>query len=88
MESHFKIGNSKSKEVVNSEELHFTEIQKELTGWKIPTVPTNAIYKEGKFSIKTDYAIKNCRTSLTNCRWNAIFSSSLKRCYNKTPKEI
>ena len=58
MDSHFKSSTSNSKEVVNSEELHFTQIQKELMDWKIPKVPTNTIYKEGRLSIMTDYAIK------------------------------
>ena len=46
----FRSSNPNSKEVVNSEDLHFTQIQKQLTDWKTPKVPTNAIYREGKFS--------------------------------------
>ena len=58
MDSHFKSSTFNSKEVVNLEEFHFTQIQKELTDWKIPKVPTNTIYKEGRFSLITNYSIK------------------------------
>ena len=58
MDSHFKSSTSNSKEVVNLKEIYFTQIQKELTDWKIPKVLTNTIYKEGRFSIITNYSIK------------------------------
>lgn len=47
-----------SEQIVNSKEITFANIQKDLNDWKIPTVPTNVIYKHGRFSFGINYSVK------------------------------
>ena len=53
-----------TKEVVNSEQLNFEGIIKNLEDWKIPKVLTGVIYKEGRFSILMDYSIKTLEQTI------------------------
>lgn len=56
---------SVGKEVIDSK-----KFEKELNDWKLPTIPTHKIYKEGMFSRRTNYAIETMEKTVSLSKEN------------------